>query len=517
MSRPLPIKKRVKKKSPLYLLECSYTTAYKKFRKFNRDKVGYVAFVKLKPKNVRQLKPSERIVCCCIKCENTKLSIQSLNLASLKLDGFDLKLDSEWDCSDLTVCQYDTFPAQECLKRNCSNCGIDKISEHYSPLINSHGQEEIKTNKWKYVKETRKVRNVEKVVTSVQLITEKKKISQVIFELETEAKELSSHLFRAKWQQTMFAKAKEEMQPKSAVMVLDFAENYTCSLQSEVQSHHWSLNQVTVHPVVAFVNASETAGPYTNISTMIFITADRKHDSAAVQVFTEKSVQELKAKFETERFVEFTDCCAGQYRGKSAFADLSFLSKDLQIERHFFESSHGKSSADGMSAVVKHAATKAVTNNEIIIRNAEEFYLFCEKNLKQVGDGVFQSEAVKYKNSVRTFHLIDIEEIEQYRRSPGRNVKPVKGTMKVHSVRGIRPYEVKLRDISCFCSNCTTNNDNPCQNSEVAGAWRSVRLQTDNKESGILKSQKFYHCHKITCFCLNKMFIRYYMKFEIGY
>ena len=160
----------------------------------------------------------------------------------------------------------------------------------------------------------------------------------------------------------------------------------------------------------------------------------------------------------------------------------SFLSKDLQIERHFFESSHEKSSADGMSAVVKHAATKAVTNNDAIIRNAEEFYEFCEKNLKHVGDGVFQSEAVKYKNSVRTFHLIYIDEIEQYRRNPGRNVKPVKGTMKVHSVRGIRPYEVELSNISCFCSNCTTNNNNPCQNSEEAGPWRSVRLQTDNRE-----------------------------------
>ena len=189
-----------------------------------------MAFVKLKPKNVRQLKPSERIVCCCIKCENAKLSIQSLNLASMKLDGSDLKLDSEWECSNLTVCQYETFPAQECLKRNCSNCGTDKISAHYSLLINSHGEEEIKTNKWKYVKERMKVRNVEKVITSVQLVTEKKKINQVILELETEAKELSSHLFRAKWQQSMFAKVKEEMQPKSAVMVLDFAENYTCLL-----------------------------------------------------------------------------------------------------------------------------------------------------------------------------------------------------------------------------------------------------------------------------------------------
>ena len=63
---------------------------------------------------------------------------------------------------------------------------------------------------------------------------------------------------------------------------------------------------------------------------MIFITEDRAHDSAAV--FTEKSVKELQEKFETERFIEFTDCFAGQYRGKTAFVDLSFLSNDVTLK-----------------------------------------------------------------------------------------------------------------------------------------------------------------------------------------
>ena len=131
-----------------------------------------------------------------------------------------------------------------------------------------------------------------------------------------------------------------------------------------------------------------------------------------------------------------------------------------------------------MSAVVKHAASKAVTNNEAI-RNAEEFYQFCEKN----GDGVFQSEIVKYQNSVRSFHLVDIEEIGQFRGKSDREVKPVKGTMKVHSVKGIRPYEIQPRNFSCFCIECITGTDNPCQNSSVAEPWRTVRLQ---KQRGIL-------------------------------
>ena len=109
---------------------------------------------------------AKRIGCCCIKCEKVKLAVQSLNLASMKLDGnINLKLNSEWECSDLTLCDYDNYPQQECMKRHCVDCGTDKLNQHYNNiiLINSHGEEEIKISKWKHVKQTKKVRNFEKL------------------------------------------------------------------------------------------------------------------------------------------------------------------------------------------------------------------------------------------------------------------------------------------------------------------------------------------------------------------
>ena len=68
------------------------------------------------------------------------------------------------------------------------------------------------------------------------------------------------------------------------------------------------------------------------------------------------------------------------------------LTCDVIIDCHFFESSHCKSSADCMPAVVKLSML-------LKIRNADEFYEFCEKNLKHVGDGVFQSEIIRKKDS----------------------------------------------------------------------------------------------------------------------
>ena len=80
VSRELPLKKFVKKRVQTYMLETSYIQAYKQFKKSRPElKVGYVSFIKLKPPNVREMKALERVVCCCIKCENVTHCIRALN------------------------------------------------------------------------------------------------------------------------------------------------------------------------------------------------------------------------------------------------------------------------------------------------------------------------------------------------------------------------------------------------------------------------------------------------------
>lgn len=76
VSRPLPLKKRVKHGIPTHHLECTYSVAYQRFKaKYPQIKVGYVKFIYFKPKNVRHMKVTERAVCCCIKCENVKMKL----------------------------------------------------------------------------------------------------------------------------------------------------------------------------------------------------------------------------------------------------------------------------------------------------------------------------------------------------------------------------------------------------------------------------------------------------------
>ena len=90
-------------------------------------------------------------------------------------------------------------------------------------------------------------------------------------------------------------------------------------------------------------------------------------------------------------------------------ADISFTKQesDITLTRHYYEPSHGKSAADGLSAIVKHAATIAVTRNQVKIRDAAEFHAFCVQNLKEVGQSVYKSRSEIYKSANREFYLVD--------------------------------------------------------------------------------------------------------------
>ena len=61
-------------------------------------------------------------------------------------------------------------------------------------------------------------------------------------------------------------------------MVLDFAEN-----QDEIQSAHWAVNQVTVHPIVVYYSCADCTIQHVVQEAVVIISEDLKHDGHAVQ------------------------------------------------------------------------------------------------------------------------------------------------------------------------------------------------------------------------------------------
>ena len=63
---------------------------------------------------------------------------------------------------------------------------------------------------------------------------------------------LGSQLFLTKSQSDFFCRCKIELRHDTALILLDFAENFKYVVQDEVQGFHWTNLQCTLHPVVVY-------------------------------------------------------------------------------------------------------------------------------------------------------------------------------------------------------------------------------------------------------------------------
>ena len=102
---------------------------------------------------------------------------------------------------------------------------------------------------------------------------------------------------------------------------------------------------MTTHPVVAYYHCPQD-DEVCRESFMI-LSNDLKHDAHAVQHFQLQVTKELLRRcLKFERIVHFSDGCAGQYKGRTNFVDLSVAIEDTGIltEKHYFWQSPWKRS-----------------------------------------------------------------------------------------------------------------------------------------------------------------------------
>ncbi|GFN85355.1 Cc8l18.2-like protein [Plakobranchus ocellatus] len=86
--------------------------------------------------------------------------------------------------------------------------------------------------------------------------------------------------------------------------------------------------------------------------SLMFLSDDIQHDYHAVHHYKVKSIEVLKKVTPAiSRVFIFSDGCAGQYKGKGKFVDLS-LYIGIQVQRSSFGSEHGKGEAGVFNLVI---------------------------------------------------------------------------------------------------------------------------------------------------------------------
>ena len=482
ISRDLPDARSAKKDGESVIsrkvMDITLRSAYDKFNKENPGIfMGITKFKKLRPNYILTMGNNKLAQCLCERCTNIEFKLQAIMryMAGHKLSKCAFK--DKYSISRVTLCpkadgeEYKT----KCLDRECQQCGVHKVKASLVEIV-QRINEEISWYRWETKEFPYKGSTIKRMVKEMKTAT----IKSMLNELENEMAPFSRHLFNASWQWRQYDIISKDVPPNWVVFCMDYGENYSCKFQDEAQGAHWSNVQATIHPVVASYRCTEEGCTSMVTDSIMCISNDIKHCNHGVQHFNKIAIHQLEEKgVKIDKLIHFTDGASSQYKSKINFVDASLSATDFGFptEKHFFGSRHGKGPCDREIGVLKKQATLNVTARQVEISGAFDLYSYGKENLtrpKKTGEHVHEK---------RQFIFVEQNTINRTR--PDRiNVKTLKGTQRLHSIRGTdKPYIVAYRERSCFCQTCNTGIGK-CSNDDITGMWKTSNLKGMNRKTG---------------------------------
>lgn len=238
-----------------YHLLCSKRELYKRFKaeypSFNRM---FSTFCKMIPRNFKRLDLSCRRVCVCTKDYNLEQKVETLNKAA-RQKSLDLSITVR-QLSTMTLCPYEGTPNRRCIDRECPYCSTQSIHNMYTPLVESYREEEtFKYYQWETISD---VVGKKKRVTRWVQVQKKKTIKEIVTEVAESLESFSGRLFRADFQYHVFADLTTNLPIDSAITVMDYSENISLEPQDEIEASHWTVQQVTLHPIYIVRHAKDS-------------------------------------------------------------------------------------------------------------------------------------------------------------------------------------------------------------------------------------------------------------------
>ena len=279
--------------------------------------------------------------------------------------------------------------------------------------------------------------------------------------LLNQASSMAEHSFMANWNYWQYKLAKRNITEGDIILVHDFAQNYLCQHQRDVQGLHRFHEQVTIMPTVAHYICSICKGMVTH--EIVHVSDDLKHDAHLVKVFTERSEKVLKQnKVPIHKIIEFTDQAPSQYKNKTAFNYLTkrivpLLKKNFGVHR-------GKGSCDACTGRVKQGVTRLVQTEAEVVNSVKSFYDDCVKHLQ------------KPLLQECQHHVLAFEFHNKLKSGPDTKTWPaIPETRKFHSIGNTKNGDVYLRTFMCCCNGCLHGTES-CTNDVCPDKWIGYSL-----------------------------------------
>ena len=380
---------------------------HNKFQAEASYKVSHSTFCRKKPLHIAHVNFSTRSVCLCQKHQNFALKLRCLkNYKATSITSPDKFMDT-----------YNTDEALEVVLK-----GIESNSVRF---------QEWKRQKMKDGKEKMRV-----VDTELQ--------KEAFIELMKQTyKDFANHIKKVVEQYKAVKQMKERLPENHVLVQMDFSENYSCQNLEEVQSAYWNATAVTLHPTVIYKRNADGSLEHQSV---VFVSEVLHHNAPMVLVIIDKVVQIAKDLVGDLKGIHFwTDSPTSQYRNKTIFKYVDSLKTShglLSCSWSYFEAGHGKGPCDGIGGTTKRNADNAIKQGKVIIQDADDFFKWASGSDSQI----------KY------LKINEEEYTESVQRVERESVKPIKGTMKIHSVVVDAPGCLRTRETTCACSDCFGDN-----------------------------------------------------------
>ncbi|CAF1368187.1 unnamed protein product [Rotaria sp. Silwood1] len=317
ISKASPNKKDVlqnnKNPKPIRFMLMSLREAYQIFIQENPTMhVGKSKFCSIKPKWIKTTTPHDS--CVCEHHQNPELLLNVMN----RLISFRLTLSS---LVEMMVCQNSTV---DCFLRQCSTCNTKMPSIYFIELLQINGTNEDDDITWVLWEKNEKKTELQRHTTSISTLLDK---------LDCLWNKFLIHYFVTIEQREYIKQIKLiSSEHGTAIVQLDFAENFCLFSQSAVQSSYYYNKQVTIFTVHIKMGLGHR--------NLVFISDYMKH---------------------TTEFV---------YQAQMDFG--------IAASWTFSSTSHGKGPVDGVGAAVKSRATRYLLkgSTEQVFLSAEEFFRF---------------------------------------------------------------------------------------------------------------------------------------------
>ena len=376
--------------------------------------IGLSKFCSLRPVNVLLSSAMPRDVCLCQYHENIRMLYECIAKEVTTLPPYSETLVDNFVCDSTS---------EFCMSGKCSKCSSEWLLDATkdAPL-----HEETSWCQWERVTQTlpgkggKGQRQVKKVVKVLKEGT----IEEAIVSLMEKMPHFLQHVLVQRKQTKFFQDKVQHLKANEAVVQIDFAENYTCFQQDEVQAAHWSQDQVTLFPVVIWTKTEENK---IITSSHVIVSDDHSHEKNSVAVFMDTVLRTfVKEKYPNVKVVHiFSDGPSSQFKNKYIVQLLQSFQTKLggRILWHYFATSHGKGAVDGIGGTVKRTVWNAVSTRKVqSVPSAKSFANVAQQFCQSTGITLITKEAIK-KVSKR-LHLEKVF----------NNAKTVPGIQKFHSM-----------------------------------------------------------------------------------